>query len=151
MLILLLGSKFICEAQLSDCLADTQFEFFNENLTFFESQESCKKEEKSLVTILNKETNLFLIEFLKSIEASATWIGLTREPPSDSLDAASFFFVTGENISEIGSKSGINPWGEGDPNINENATTTCVVVDITEVWFDGFCDEKFTYLCERMH
>lgn len=144
----LLTASFV-EAQLSECFLGTQFEFVNINVTFTEAQEACQAEGNNLATILNEETNQFVIDFLNSIDASDTWIGLTRSPPSDSLDAASFSFVSGADNLDFGNISGVDPWGEGDPNLNNTEDDTCVVIDVTDVWFDRFCIQEFTFLCEQ--
>lgn len=140
----------LSEAQVSDCFRGLQYEFFNQARTFTDAQGSCQDDASNLVTILNNETNLFIIDFLNSVQAADTWIGLIRRPPSDSLDPLSFHFVNDDQANIFGPIKGELPWGNDDPDIDDDTDETCAVISGGEdVWFDRRCSNSNVFLCEQ--
>ncbi|CAH1262671.1 CSMD3 [Branchiostoma lanceolatum] len=107
--------------------------------TFAEAEQKCAEEGGVLATVLDRETQLFLMQLVGSRD---TWIGL-----DDRTDEGRFVWSDGTPLG-----SGYSYWTLGEPNDGGNPTTTQDCVHLWPAagfrWDDQQCSRSEYYVCE---
>ncbi len=119
------------------------YKVINENLSWSEAKESCKKSGGHLVTITSEDENEFVNNIFKASNAKGCWIG-------GYLQNDEFKWVTNEVFS-------FTNWYVGEPNNYLNRNETCLIIlSSTMKWYDfpnnadptGVNLDQIVYICE---
>lgn len=122
-------------------------EFFNNRLVkfhsnpenFFAAHENCQSQHMQLLTIQDDIETQLLINRLKELNLTTTWIGATD------LGHQGVWMWT-SNHKKVTSI----PWGRSQPNNLDNNQRCMAVSNLFNGWNDEKCTAEISYFCEEI-